>query len=427
MKKKFKILISVLSVTFTLISFTVARTEEIKLPNLSGKSIIVYYMASETYDVAARQTAPEFEKLTGCKVTVVADPYAILFEKQLMALATGSKTYDVLQVAYQWDGQFIPFLEPLDNYIKEYGIDMEKFIPGVLNNCGGWYGTYYGIPTACDVYSIIYRTDVFIKAALTPPGDWEEFNTVAEKLTRGNMYGSALAGLAEQVGQFWRARYITFGGHLLNKDWIPVLDMQIGVKASKLLKDLLSYCPKGTLSYGYPEQMQSFVSGKVAMTEVWPSFLRGSAGDPKKSRVVGKWAFFPYPGKSGELSAWSLAIPKASKNKNAAFVWITYFTNREHQIKFFKDIGIGPTRTFAYKDPTLAAAHPDLADIYGGLVSPVPRFRVAQSQEAYNFLDDRVSAFLSGQISTEEMIRKVTKKWTDLFKKNKPKVPYIGP
>ena len=413
---------------FVLSSFGFAA--DLKLPDLSGKEITVYYMASATYDAAAMQMAPIFEKLTGCKVKVVADPYASLYEKEFTALVTGSDAYDVLQVAYQWDGQFVPFLEPLDESIKSYGINMEDFIPGVMLNSGYWDGKNYGIPNACDVYSFIYRKDLFEKAGVNPPTTWDEVNTVSAKLTSGGvLFGMSLAGLGEQVGQFWRARYIGLGGKLLNEKWEPALSQfkDQGLKAANLLIELLKYCPEGTLSYGYPEQMQSFISGKVAMAEVWPSFLRGPAGDPNKSNVVGKWAFAPYPNGTGELSAWSLGIPKSSKNKDAAFAWIAFFTTEENQRDFFKNIGIGPTRITVYQDEKLLAERPDLNGILPGLLKPVPRFRVAQSQEAYDFMDARVSGFLSGQMTPEKFIEEVDAKWKELFSENKPTVEYTGP
>ena len=60
----------------------------------------------------------------------------------------------------------------------------------------------------CDVYSFIYRTDIFEEKGLNIPTTWEDVNDVAAKLTTEDMYGMSLAGLGEQVGQFWRARYI---------------------------------------------------------------------------------------------------------------------------------------------------------------------------------------------------------------------------
>jgi len=404
-----------------------AFASEIELPDLSGEAITVYYMAGTTYEPAARRAAAEFEELTGCVVRVVADPYLTLFEKQLTSLITRSEAYDVLQVAYQWDGLFMPYLEPLDPFIEEHGIDMDAFIPGVLANCGGSFDEIYGIPTACDVYSFIYRTDLFEEAGLEPPQTWEEVNEIAAALTTDDIHGHVLAGLGEQVGQFWRARYLAMGGRLLNEDWTPALDMEIGVEAAELLRDLLEYCPAGTLTYGYPEQMHAFILGRAAMAEVWPSFLRAPADDPDESDVVGNWSFAPYPGGTGELSAWSLGIPQVSRNKEAAFAWIAFFTQESMQKEFFTDIGIGPTLSALYEDEEFLAQHPDLAGVYPGLKNPIPRFNVAQSQEAYDFMDARVSAYLAGMITAEQMIEEITGRWEELFAVDTPDFPYIGP
>jgi hypothetical protein len=59
-------------------------------------------------------------------------------------------------------------------------------------------------------------------------------------------------------------------------------------------------------------------------------------------------------------------------------------------------------------------------------MNPVPRFNVAQSQEAYDFMDARVSAFLADMISAEQMITEIQEKWEGLFSVDTPDFPYTG-
>ena len=50
-------------------------------------------------------------------------------------------------------------------------------------------------------------------------------------------YLSVFFGLGEQVGQFWRARYLTLGGKL-NEEWQPQLtnNRQHGLEAARAFK-----------------------------------------------------------------------------------------------------------------------------------------------------------------------------------------------
>ncbi len=125
--------------------------------------------------------------------------------------------------------------------------------------------------------------------------------------------------------------------------------------------------------------------------------------------------FCSLPQRNWELSGWSLGIPKSAKNKEAALPGLLYLPMKITQKLFSKISELAQPELVIYQDDTLLAEHPDLNGILPGLMNPVPRFRVAQSQEAYDFMDARVSAFLSGQITPEEFIKEVNTKWEELF------------
>ena len=77
----------------------------------AGKTLTVLYM-SGVYADAARAMVPEFEAATGAKVEVVDYPYLTLHEKALLDLTSGTGSYDVIDVASQWDGEFAPLWSP---------------------------------------------------------------------------------------------------------------------------------------------------------------------------------------------------------------------------------------------------------------------------------------------------------------------------
>ena len=93
------------------------RTAPAVLRRFQGEELTVLYMESGTYDEAARLIAPEFEEATGATVNVVAFPYQNLHDNAATDLITQTGAYDVMSVAYQWDGEFAPFLSPLDDLI----------------------------------------------------------------------------------------------------------------------------------------------------------------------------------------------------------------------------------------------------------------------------------------------------------------------
>ena len=164
----------------------------------TGKTLTVLYM-SGVYADAARAMVPEFESATGAKVEVVDYPYLTLHEKALLDLTSYTGSYDVIDVASQWDGEFAPFLEPLTDYIARDDYDMSVFIDNVLANCGDWQGTIIGIPNASTPQTFAYRTDLLPNGI---PDTWDEYRKAladAQNLEEG-IYGVTVSQVSGQLG-----------------------------------------------------------------------------------------------------------------------------------------------------------------------------------------------------------------------------------
>ena len=84
----------------------------------SGEKLTVLYM-SGVYAEAAESMVDEFEEKTGATVEVVDFPYTTLHEKTLLDLTSGTGSYDVVDVASQWDGEFAPYLTDLSDFMDK--------------------------------------------------------------------------------------------------------------------------------------------------------------------------------------------------------------------------------------------------------------------------------------------------------------------
>lgn len=393
----------------------------------AGQEMTMIYFDA-TYAVAAQAVIPEFEAMTGAKVTLVTAPYASLYEKEFTDLVTSGGAYDIMQVASQWDGQFAPYLASIDDYLAQGDVNIEDFIPGVTRVTGTWNDVRFGIPNACDAYGIIYRTDIFEQEGIeVDPANWtwDEYAALAQQLTKDDMFGTAIAGVKHQLDAYWTARYWSQGGHLISQDWQTALpERETAVKSLQMIIDLMPYMPAGVMSYDIPDENTAFVQGKVAMAELWPSLIRGTANDESQSTVVGKWGILPYPGHSPQLSSWSLAIPQTSEKKDLAWEWIKFYTSEEKQRAFLDEYGIGPTRQAIYEDAAVIEEHPDFPNMLISLNGVRPRFRIAQSQETFDFLDDRISDALTGVLTPEQAIEEVAKQWEEKIGAAVPETAY---
>lgn len=384
-----------------------------------GKKITVLYMSS-VYADAARKVAPAFKKLTGADVEVVDFPYVTLHEKELLDLSSNTGAYDVIDVACQWDGEFAPFEEELDQYIKKDSYDISDIIDNVLSQAGGWNGKTYGIPNANTPYTLAYRTDLVKEV----PKTWDEYLELCKKLTDKSkgMYGVSIPGVKEQFSGLFYIRLWSMGGAWADENWNPAIDSPEARKALQHCKELFNYADPAAPSWGLAESINAFLQGKAAFCESWPTLGITLDGDnPEKSKIVGKWAVAPFPyDKTGitNLSAWDLAIPKGAKNKDAAWEWIKFYTSKENQNSFFKDFAICSPRKSFWEQPDIKSSK--VASFRTALDTAIIWWRIPASTEADKTLGMAANEYISGQNNLESTIKVMKKSVEEALKKSPP-------
>lgn len=367
-----------------------------------GETLTVLYM-SGVYADAARAMVPEFEAATGAKVEVVDYPYLTLHEKALLDLTSFTGSYDVIDVASQWDGEFAPFLEPLTDYIARDNYDMSVWIDNVLANCGDWQGTIIGIPNASTPQTFAYRTDLLPNGI---PDTWEEYRealAAAQNLDEG-VYGVTVSEVAGQLGGVFDYVLWSMGGNWADEDWNVTIDCPEARAALEHLYALKDLSDPANLAWGVDESIQAFLDGKAAVCETWPSLgIVQKGDDPAQSKVVGKWALDVLPAeKTGLtlLSAWDVAIPAGSQNKDLAWEWIKMYTSYEKQNEFYDNHGILSPRKAFWEQEKMAAQ----AAVRDALDTANMWWRIPASVEADSMINTIVGSYLSDQIDLEEAI-----------------------
>ena len=373
----------------------------------SGETLTVLYMSS-VYADAAKAIVPEFEEKTGAKVEVVDFPYTTLHEKALLDLTSGTGSYDVIDVASQWDGEFAPYMTDLSEFIEKDNYKLDEFIDKVLENSGVWQGTPIGIPNASTPQLFAYRTDLMPDGI---PDTWEEYRNVMAQQTKKDegMYGLSLSATTGQLGGVFDYILWSMGGAWADENWNVTINSDETRAALEHLKEIQDYADPAILSWGTEESIKAFVDGKAAVCETWPTLgLVQVADDEEQSKVAGKWALdtIPYD-KTGTtlLSAWDVSIPASSKNKELAWEWIKMYTNAENQKQFYDEYGIlSPRKAFwemdgikgTYMDTVRAAL--DTANMW---------WRIPASTEVDTILNTVISGYMSGQIDLEDAVKKM--------------------
>jgi len=441
-----------------------------------GVTVNVMTQTGAIQEPLARR-APEFEKLTGAKINVIAMPFSDLYQKVLTDWASGTNSVDAAVFAPQWMVDYVAggYLEDIGDRVKaDKAIEWPDIAPFFRDFSSTFGGKLYLIPLDGDFHMLYYRTDVLEKAGLKPPTTWDEYLTVAEKLngqdfngdgTKG--YGSCIAKkrnaqsywfVTDVVSSMTQAKGTSEGTFFNTKDMTPLVDNEAFRKALRFLKESSKYGPPDELNLDVSDTRPLFTSGKCALNLDW-----GDVGvlaiDPKTSKVIDKTGVAIMPGAkevlnwgSGKLEActaancpnaidgvnhapyaafggWSGGINAKAQDKvkDAAYAFFSYLTQPAQSNV---DVTIGASGFNAYRASQLSygdgwkkagmsetAAKSYLGAIQASLNSPnmVLDLRIPQNQKYQQVvLDEAISRFLAGEIDEDATVKAVADGWADL-------------
>lgn len=282
---------------------------------------------------------PDFEKATGIKVNLEQLPETDMRTKVGIELQGGASSLDVFMTQTGQEGLKYAkagWYEPLDKFVNDPKMtapdyDSKDFIP-LLVKANTLNGQFVGIPVQYESTTLFYRKDLFDQKGLKPPATLDELMAAAKAFhdPAKDFYGFTARGNGSTaVTQFSPVMYAS-GADWQDKDGNASLNTPNAVKAFQFWGDILrNYGPPGAVSFGHPEARAIFMQGKAAMYMDASVFV-SETEDPTKSQVVGKVGYALAPGGKPYLSpAWAVAIPKASKNKEAAWYFIQYMTTKD--------------------------------------------------------------------------------------------------
>jgi multiple sugar transport system substrate-binding protein len=405
----------------------------------AGKSLRVISIA-DPFIPAFKQTAAEFSKLTGAKVTTDTFGYDAIYEKELLACKQGSKTYDVIVFDVPWTEAFVPCTEHIDARLKQADpqlIKYDDFFP-VMREATTWKGDTIGLPFAPYFVLQHYNTKYYDTLGLKPAKTFEEFRNNAKAANKSdklpNVYGTALNNQAgSAVGQmFFEYIYNFPGGKPFASmypgskepygDMTPLFSSPQGIKTVEFFKSMLPNQPPGALNIDWTKRQSYFNTGKIASVNQW-DVTTPSASDPKLSTVAGSYATAPFPA-DGQLvtqvGGWSMGLNKNSDTaqKDIAWDFMQWFTSAETSVAFSKAGGF-PPRQSTLENADLNKQYP----WYATLKQVIPtafadcRPRIKESFDIINTLGTYISKALAGSTSTQDAMKAADKEIGAMLKK----------
>ncbi|MBI4923292.1 MAG: sugar ABC transporter substrate-binding protein [Devosia nanyangense] len=363
-----------------------------------------------------KELAEEFKAQTGAAVQFVEQPWEQMQTAIINDAIGGTGNYDVVDLDSGWDANVAGYLEPLDARIKSANFDVSDY-QGLNALIATADGVRHGIPLTSRSMVMFYREDLLDAAGIAVPKTWEELNAAAKSLTGNGTYGYVGAGVAVQLMKMFFGAYMGDEKRsLFTADGKPTFDSPEGARAIERLKELFSYAPPGVFAMDIPEADQVFLNGEAAFTIEWPDYIQPSLNDPERSKIVGKWAATVPPG-PGNAGPWYIGLSSASKNKDAAWAWLSFITSPAAAKMLMIDHGIYATRNSVLLDKDVEAKFPGMqAAVDSYKASFYPSF-IASPTWLDWFLGsaDIFSAALSGQVAPADAAKQSADLWNKVF------------
>jgi sorbitol/mannitol transport system substrate-binding protein len=344
----------------------------------AGQPTITIATVNNPDMIVMQSLTSQFTQKYGIKVKYVTLPENTLRQKVTSDVATGGGQFDIATVGTydvpiwaknKWLVSLQPYFAKLSPAAAK-AYDLNDVIPKVRLGLS-YHGQLYAVPFYGESSMTYYNKKLFAAAGLKMPlhPTWDQIQSFAAKLNKSssNQYGICLRALPGwgEFGAPLTTVINTFGGQWFNMKWEPQLTSPAFENAVNFYVNLIKkYGEPGATSSGFTECETAMAQGKTAMW-VDATVAAGQLTDPTKSQVAKDIGFAYAPTKvtplgSHWLWAWSLGIESSSKNKDAAFKFLTWATSKDYLKLVAGKNGwaaVPPgTRVSTYKNPNYKKA-----------------------------------------------------------------------
>jgi multiple sugar transport system substrate-binding protein len=323
----------------------------IKLPFVKPpeKQIELTYWGLFEPEEVMQPLIEEYQKLHP-NVTINYQPrnYSSLadYKETLLTRLREGTAPDIARIHATWVPQFAAELAPLPADVFSKGDFAATFYPVAVDSLTT-QGQIYGLPLMYDGLLLFYNRDHFKEAKIDhPPADWDEFATVAKKLTKkdekGNIIraGAAMgttqnvAHFADILGLMWAQSRVELPSGLSSPQARDALIFYTGF-ASKDTDKVWD----GTL----PFSVSAFAIGKVSMifAPSWRVFDIQNSNPGLKFGVAAVPQVPSLPGQESQrvnwASFWAEAVNKDSENAAAAWDFLKFLSDAENMQQLYSE------------------------------------------------------------------------------------------
>jgi sorbitol/mannitol transport system substrate-binding protein len=291
-------------------------------------------------------------------------------------VAAGGGQYDVVMIGPNDIASWAKngWISDLSTYANsDASYDVSDILPPIRTALSS-NGKLYAVPFYAESSFMMYNKAMFAAAHVTMPANptWTQISALAAKLNNPSqgVAGICLRGLTGWGDNLASLDTVinTFGGSWFNTKWdaqltSPATEQAVNFYVNLVKKD----GEKGAGNDSFNQCLQIMEQKKAAMW--YDATVAASTLDASPSPVAGNLGFAPAPvdktASSGWLWSWALALEGASKNKSAAWQFMSWATSKAYIAYDASKNGwaaVPPgTRTSTYQNPAYQKAAGDFA------------------------------------------------------------------
>jgi multiple sugar transport system substrate-binding protein len=303
----------------------------------------------------------DYEKLhPNVTINLISPPYESADNKLTMMLNNNEKL-DIIEVRDYTLRQFVnnKKLENLEKRLADWP-DGKDLLPIALTSARTADNTAYIIPQFFYIKALFVRTDILAaKGVTTMPKTFDELIAVCKKITdkKKGQFGFGWRGKSSEF-KFSDLIQLSDVDNIDPNNIYKTTDGAFSLSDPKAQAALEKYVglfkgatPADGINWGFNEQVNAFISGVTPFLIQDPDTV--SLVDKQLGRD--KYTVIPLPvGLSGkavvDYGFGSLGIPSYSKNKDAAWEFIKFFSSPKQNAEFCKQYGPLPVHASTYAD-----------------------------------------------------------------------------
>jgi multiple sugar transport system substrate-binding protein len=326
---------------------------------------------------------PEFRQLTGINVEYLILPEAEYFTKLVADLSQQRGEFSVIMTGPVRNWQYVPpnWILPLDDFLNNPKLTdagwykLDDFYPALIaanrwngkTGSGVGEGPLWSIPVLEESYILAYRKDIFDQYNIKVPTTLEEMAEAARQVkknagiagitARGTPSVASMGtGFMSGLKAYTAGQWSEFDDKLNARFHDPR-----AVKFTETWIDMVRESgPPNWANMQWYDAMEAFTAGQAGMIAD-ADFFAANYEDPKKSKVAGKVGYALIPsGPDGKpyagLWTWALGISRATKNKEAAWLFVEWATAQRTLLNATIDYrNYNPSRISVTNDPRVQA------------------------------------------------------------------------